>query len=84
MLSLSKQGSGRNLHAALKTEFHQYSVKMGRDKVFDLLCNNGLLVTRKHRRARTTFSSHPYRKYPNLIRELEITRVNQVIVTDIT
>jgi transposase InsO family protein len=81
---LWKKGSGRNLHAALKTEFHQHNVKMGRDKFFDLLRNNGLLVKRKHRRARTTFSSHPFRKYPNLIRELEITRVNQVIVTDIT
>jgi transposase InsO family protein len=81
---LWKKGSGRNLHAALKTEFHQHNVKMGRDKFFDLLRNNGLLVKRKHRRARTTFSSHPFRKYTNLIRELEITRVNQVIVTDIT
>jgi len=81
---LWKKGSGRNLHAALKTDFSKHNVKMGRDKFFTLLRNNGLLVTKKHRRARTTFSSHPYRKYPNLIRELKVTRVNQVIVTDIT
>ena len=81
---LWKKGSGRNLHASLKSEFNKHNIKMGRDKFFDLLRNNGLLVKRKHRRARTTFSSHPYRKYPNLIRELKVTRVNQVIVTDIT
>ena len=81
---LWKKGSGRNLHAALKTEFHQHSVKMGRDKFFDLLRNNGLLIKKKHRRTRTTFSYHRFHKYPNLIRELEPTRVNQVIVTDIT
>ncbi len=81
---LWKKGSGRNLHAALKTDFNQHNVKMGRDKFFDLLRNNGLLIKKKHRRARTTFSYHRFHKYPNLIRELETTRVNQVIVTDIT
>lgn len=81
---LWKKGSGRNLHAALKTEFNRHNVKMGRDKFFDLLRNNGLLIKKKHRRTRTTFSYHHFHKYPNLIRELEIVRVNQVIVTDIT
>ncbi len=57
---------------------------MGRDKFFDLLRNNGLLIKKKHRRTRTTFSYHRFHKYPNLIKELEPTRVNQVIVTDIT
>ena len=79
-----KKGSGRNLHAALKAEFNQHNIKMGRDKFFDLLRNNGLLIKKKHRRARTTFSYHRFYKYPNLIKELEPTRVNQVIVTDIT
>jgi len=81
---LWKKGSGRNLHAALKTEFNRHNVKMGRDKFFDLLRNNGLLIKKKHRRTRTTFSYHHFHKYPNLIKELETTRVNQVIVTDIT
>jgi len=81
---LWKKGSGRNLHAALKTEFHQHNVKMGRDKFFALLRNNGLLIKKKHRRTKTTFSYHHFHKYPNLIRELKVERVNQVIVTDIT
>lgn len=81
---LWKKGSGRNLHASLKTEFNRHNVKMGRDKFFDLLRNNGLLIKKKQRRTRTTFSYHHFHKYPNLIRELEVTSVNQVIVTDIT
>ena len=81
---LWKKGSGRNLHAALKTEFSRHNVKMGRDKFFGLLRNNGLLIKKKHRRTRTTFSYHHFHKYPNLIRDLKIERVNQVIVTDIT
>lgn len=81
---LWKKGSGRNLHAALKTEFNKHSVKIGRDKFFDLLRNNGLLIKNKHRRTRTTFSYHRFHKYPNLIRNLNVERINQVIVTDIT
>ena len=81
---LWKKGSGRNLHAALRTEFTRHNVKMGRDKFFDLLRDNGLLIKKKQRRTRTTFSYHHFHKYPNMIRELKIERVNQVIVTDIT
>ncbi len=81
---LWKKGSGRNLHAALKVEFTKHNIKIGRDKFFTLLRENGLLVKNKQRRTRTTFSYHHFHKYPNLIRELETTRVNQVIVTDIT
>ncbi len=81
---LWKKGSGRNLHASLKTEFSKHNIKIGRDKFFTLLRNNGLLIKKKHRRTRTTFSYHHFHKYPNLIRELKVTRVNQVIVTDIT
>lgn len=81
---LWKKGSGRNLHAALQTEFNRHNVKIGRDKFFDLLRINGLLIKKKQRRTRTTFSYHHFHKYPNLIKELKPTRVNQVIVTDIT
>jgi len=81
---LWKKGSGRNLHAALKTEFNKHNVKIGRDKFFTLLRNNGLLINNKLRRTRTTFSYHHFHKYPNLVRELKVTRVDQVIVTDIT
>ena len=81
---LWKKGSGRNLHASLKEEFRQHGIKIGRDKFFDILRENKLLVKKKQRRTRTTFSYHHFHKYPNLIKELDVTRVNQVIVSDIT
>ncbi len=81
---LWKKGSGRNLHASLQDEFKQHKIKLGRDKFFTLLRENGLLIKKKQRRTRTTFSYHHFHKYPNLIRELKVSRVNQVIVTDIT
>ena len=79
-----KKGSGRNLHASLQEEFKQHNIKLGRDKFFGLLRENGLLIKKKQRRTRTTFSYHHFHKYPNLIKELTVSRVNQVIVTDIT
>ena len=81
---LWKKGSGRNLHASLREEFNQHGIKYGRDKFFELLRRNGLLIKPRRRKTSTTNSYHQYHKYPNLIKDLEITRVNQVIVTDIT
>lgn len=79
-----KKGSGRNLHASLKDEFGAHNIKIGRDKFFALLRQNNLLSTKKRYKTRTTFSYHHFHKYPNLIKELNPIRPNQVIVSDIT
>lgn len=79
-----KKGSGRNLFAALQPEFKEHSIKIGRDKFFDLLRENNLLKANKKRKARTTFSYHHFHKYPNIIEGLVPTRSGQVIVSDIT
>lgn len=81
---LWKKGSGRNLLASLQTEFRQHQISIGRDRFFDLLRKNDLLIKTKQRKTRTTNSYHHYHKYPNLIKDLKVSRVNQVIVTDIT
>jgi len=81
---LWKKGSGRNLHASLKDEFAAHKIKIGRDKFFELLRRNNLLNERKRYKTRTTFSYHHFHKYPNLIKDLEVTKPNQVIVSDIT
>ena len=57
---------------------------MGRDAFFELLRDNGLLVRRKRYRVRTTFSSHRFRKYPDLRSDLVPERPNQLWVSDIT
>lgn len=79
-----KKGSGRNLHAALQEDFKRHNIKLGRDNFFRLLGRNHLLMPRKQRRTRTTFSYHHFHKYPNLIKGISPTKPNQVIVSDIT
>jgi transposase InsO family protein len=81
---LWKKGSGRNLHASLSEDFSKHNIKMGRDKFFDLLRANGLLMRRKRRRAVTTLSYHHYHTYPNIIKDIKVNKPNQVIVSDIT
>ena len=75
---------GRKLFVMLQSFLLEHQIKMGRDALFDLLAANRLLVRRKRRRVATTQSYHRFRKYPNLIREIQPTAINQVWVSDIT
>jgi len=79
-----KKGSGRNLFACLQTDFSRHGIRIGRDKFFRLLRENGLLVRRKSRRTRTTNSYHHYHRFPNLIEEVIPDGPNQIWVSDIT
>lgn len=81
---LWKKGSGRNLHCALKSDFKSHSIKIGRDRFFDLLRENGLLMRNKKRRTNTTFSYHHFHKYPNLIKGVVASKPGHIIVSDIT
>jgi transposase InsO family protein len=58
--------------------------QIGRDKFFDLLRSNGLLVRKRRTRVYTTDSHHWLRKYPNLIKDITAERPNQIWVSDIT
>ena len=75
---------GRKLYSMLENEFLEREIKMGRDGFFELLAANRLLIRRRRRKVRTTFSGHPFRKYPNLIKDLVVERPNQLWVSDIT
>ena len=55
----------------------------GRDKLYQLLQENHLNLKLPKRR-HTTNSNHRYHKYTNLIKGLELTRPNQLWVSDIT
>jgi transposase InsO family protein len=59
-------------------------LKIGRDKFFDILRANHLLIQPKRSYHITTNSHHRFRKHPNLILDLEINRPEQVWVSDIT
>lgn len=60
------------------------ALQVGRDALFDLLRRSNLLVRRLRSHTRTTYSNHWLHKYPNLIKELEVTRPHHLWVSDIT
>lgn len=59
-------------------------MKIGRDKFFDILRANHLLIQPKRSYHVTTNSHHHFRKHQNQILDLEINRPEQVWVSDIT
>jgi transposase InsO family protein len=75
---------GRKLYYLLQQPLQEHGIQLGRDALFSLLRNNCLLIRRRRRKTITTWSNHPFRKYPNLIRHLELTAPNQLWVSDIT
>jgi len=75
---------GKKLYWMVKQDISQMGIRLGRDKFFDLLRANGLLVERKQRYARTTDSYHRFHVHKNLLKERVIRRPNQAVVSDIT
>jgi transposase InsO family protein len=63
---------------------HIPGLGIGRDKFFDILRNQGLLVKRRRRYAITTNSHHSLPVYPNLLAEATATDPNQIWVADQT
>lgn len=74
----------RKLYYLLHEQFEERHLKVGRDKLFRLLRNKGLLVARRRRYTRTTDSRHWMRKYDNLVKDVMLERPEQVFVSDIT
>lgn len=73
----------RKLHYMIKDQLPS-DLQIGRDRLFDLLRNQGMLVKRRRYKAKTTFSDHWMRKYPNLIKDFEPDGPHQLWVGDIT
>ena len=72
------------MHGELKPKFKELGIKCGRDKFFDILRDNNMLIHYRKHFVRTTNSKHKYKTYPNLIMDLDINRAEQVFVSDIT
>lgn len=79
-----KRMGGKKVHGKLTDKFHELSIKCGRDKFFDILRSENMLIRYRKRFVKTTQSNHKYKKYPNLVQELVIKRAEQVWVSDIT
>ena len=79
-----KRMGGRKVHEKITQDLKKSGIKCGRDKFFDILRAENMLVKYKKRYVTTTQSKHLFYKYPNLIHNLDITRAEQVFVCDIT
>ena len=74
----------RKLYFMLSCELRSLPKKIGRDALFDILRQNSLLIRKRKSKYCTTNSNHKNKVYPNLIKDLEVNRPNQVYSSDIT
>lgn len=73
------------IYHLLQGKLREHQIKMGRDALYNLLDEHGYLLRYRRKRIYTTNSNHPYKKYPNLIREMKyLTHPGQLWVSDIT
>lgn len=73
------------LYKMLQQPMAEHGIKMGRDGLYQLLGTHGYLLRYRRRKPYTTDSNHPYKKYPNLIKDrLLLTHPGQLWVSDIT
>ena len=71
---------GRKLQRHLQRE----GIIVGRDRLLELLRQNGLLIRRRRNSKRTTQSKHRFKTYKNKIKTIKVNGPNQVYVSDIT
>jgi len=69
---------------SLNKDFEKQQLIVGRDTLFKILRKHNMLTLRKKYSARTTNSYHRFYKYNNIIKDVEVTKPNQVWVSDIT
>lgn len=81
--SLPRTGTLK-LHHMISPMLAQHGISLGRDYLFDLMREHGLLVRRRKRRVVTTDSRHWMHKYANLIKGVPVDRPEQIWVSDIT
>jgi len=74
----------RKLYHLIKPVMAERDIKLGRDKLFALLKEYGLLIKPRKRYIQTTMSKHWMKKWPNLTKQLAISEPDQVWVSDIT
>jgi len=80
-VSMPRLGT-RKLYFMLKDRLEILGV--GRDKLFRILKANQMLIVPKKKYHVTTNSHHRFRKHKNQIKDIEVSRPNQVWVSDIT
>jgi putative transposase len=81
---LQPRCGGRKLYVELQPFLKQHNIHIGRDKFFDMLRTNKLLVRKLKRNVYTTMSKHHFRRYPNLAKDFTPLKAHELWVADIT
>jgi putative transposase len=68
----------------MTAELHRRDMQVNHKKVYRIMKENKLLVRKKRFKPITTQSGHGLKVYPNLAKDLWLTRLNQLWVADIT
>jgi transposase InsO family protein len=76
--------STRSIYLILKPTLRTHGITIGRDSLHEIRDRYNLLNRPRKRYYKTTNSFHRFYKYPNRIRDLVITAIEQVWVCDIT
>jgi len=82
-MNLPRLGT-RKLYYLIKPKMEKEDIKMGRDRLFECLRHNHLLIMPKKSYTKTTMSKHWLHKHPNLLKDIRIHRPEQVYGSDIT
>lgn len=76
--------STKSIYIILKPTLRSHGITIGRDALHQIRERYNLLNRPRKQYYKTTDSFHRYRKYPNRIKDLAITAIEQVWVCDIT
>ncbi len=72
------------LYHLLSPKFEEHGIRCGRDKLHNILAGHGMKIRNCISKSKTTNSNHFYKKFPNLIRDINLERANNLWVSDIT
>ena len=82
--ALQPRLGGLKLHSMLREQLDSEDVSLGRDRFFEVLKNQALLLEPLPKAPRTTNSVHSLPVFTNLVKDMELTGPNQVWISDIT
>ena len=75
---LQPREGGRKVYKGIKENLDGLNLKVGRDKLFDILRSNNMLVRPRRSYVKTTNSKHRFYIYPNLTEDFTPIRKNQL------
>jgi transposase InsO family protein len=74
----------RKLQVTLKQQFSDSGIDVGRDRLFEILRKNDLLLKRLPKSHKTTNSKHSLPLFPNIVKDIDLTGPNEAWCSDIT